>query len=134
MHFVSVVSMSAVQTWLARANGVLKSLSCSRPTVPSCLCFQFQMYNNNVSLYQHWFVTSLLSGIIIAIFEYIINYDGGKLYRRRYGPNRIRTSKSIKKICIFTHCADNRLETIIARGRRFKEVKKKLYVVISIIK
>lgn len=112
--------MSAVQTWLERTKSILKGLNCSR------LCFQFQMYNNNVSLYRQRFVTSLLSVITIAIFEYIINYDGGKLYRRRYGPNRIRTSKSIKKICIFTRCADNRLEATIARGRRFKEVKKKI--------
>jgi len=42
--------------------------------------------------------------------------------------------KVLKKY-VYLRTADNRLEATIARGRRFKEVKKKiLYVVISIIK
>jgi len=42
--------------------------------------------------------------------------------------------KVLKKY-VYLRAADNRLEATIARGRRFKEVKKKkLYVVISIIK
>jgi len=41
--------------------------------------------------------------------------------------------KVLKKY-VYLRAADNRLEATIARGRRFKEVKKKLYLVISIIK